>query len=175
MKKWPRRAKIGQATLGAVFASAELPRSFRTKLHPKSRFQGCLEPTRLGTCRARPGAIRKPSWLHLRALLGDLKRPKIQLRLCRQIVPSAWCQVRKYPMPSARCPSPGCPQDLCAVEACTCLMHLLPSLRWAFRQPCAELTRAGFCSFELTCISSPCELIEEDLWNNAHIYIYIFK
>ena len=146
--KWPRRAKIGQSHSGRRFclrgAYAELPREIASQI-PMSGLPG-TDPF---------GAMSGSSWCHLIILgpsegpLGGHEAAKIQLRLCRQIVPSAWCQVREYPVPSARCPLPGRPQDLCAIGACTCLMHLLPSLRWAFRQPSAELMRAGFFFFRV--------------------------
>ena len=137
---------------------------------PNPKCQGCLGPPRFGPRRA---LVLGPSWGHLERLQNAFSRLATHKRHCLKpsrrykatppshetavsildsvcyhllapwCAPSAWCQVRKYPVPSARCPSPGRPQDLCAIGACTCLMHLLPSFRWAFRQPSAELPRAG--------------------------------
>ena len=82
-------------------------------------------------------------------------------------VPGAKCASTQCPLLGVRCP--GAHKTYAqlgrALAKCTCCQ--------ASAGPSANLPRSfraqAFCSFELTCISSPCEPIEEDLRNNAHV------
>ena len=144
---------MGQSHAGRRFclrgAYAELPREIASQIPmsglPGTDPFGAMSATHKRHCLKASKGYKTTPPSH-EATVSILNNVCYHLLAPRR-TPSAGCQVRKHPVPSARCPLPGLPQHLCAIGACTRLMHLLPSLRWGFRQPSAELTRAGFFFF----------------------------
>ena len=120
----------------------------------------CLKPSK-------PYKATPPSHETAVSILDSVCYHLLALPGARQ-VPGAKCASTQCHLPDVHCP--GAHKTYARLghaqlALCTCCQayagasaNLPPSLR-----------AQGFSSFELTCISSPCEPIEEDLWNNAHV------